>query len=64
MTGLKRLAAAAALGAAVVGALNWRWQRKHPRVPSRRQLVLPMVLEHASTRMAALAARHTRGQDR
>jgi hypothetical protein len=59
----KRLAAAAAVGTAVVGALYWR-QQKRPRVSSQRQPVLPVVLEHVSTRMAALTARHTRGEDR
>ena len=59
----KRLAAAAAVGTAVAGALYWR-QRKRPRVPSQRQPVLPVVLEHVSTRMAALTARHTHGEDR
>lgn len=59
----KRLAAAAAVGTVVAGALYWR-QRKHPRVPSQRQPVLPVVLEDAWTRMAALSARHTRGEDR
>ncbi|MFF2941272.1 PIN domain-containing protein [Streptomyces niveus] len=59
----KRLAVAAAMGAAVAGALYWR-QRKRPRVPSQRRPVLPVVLEHVSTRMAAHAVRHTRGEDR
>ncbi|GAA0574802.1 PIN domain-containing protein [Streptomyces mordarskii] len=58
----KRLVAVAAVGTAVAGALYWR-QRKRPRVPSQRQPVLPVVLEHVSTRMAALTARHTRGED-
>lgn len=59
----KRLATAAVVGTAVAGALYWR-QRKRPRVPSQRQPVLPVVLEHVSTRMAALTERHTRGEDR
>ncbi|MFE5768573.1 PIN domain-containing protein [Streptomyces sp. NPDC056485] len=63
MSDPKRLAVAAAVGAAVAGALYWR-QRKHPRVPSQRRPVLPLMLEHASTRMAAHTARHTRGEDR
>ncbi|MFJ6898185.1 PIN domain-containing protein [Streptomyces hokutonensis] len=44
------------------GALYWR-QRKHPRVPSQRKPVLPVMLEHASKQMAGLTARHTRGED-
>ncbi|MEU8136520.1 PIN domain-containing protein [Streptodolium elevatio] len=59
----KRLATAAAVGAAVAGGLYWR-QRKRPRVPSQRKPVWPMVLEYASPRMDALIARHTRGEDR
>ncbi|MFF2411984.1 PIN domain-containing protein [Streptomyces sp. NPDC058092] len=64
---LKRLAAAAvvagAVGGAVGGALYWR-QQKRPPVPSQRQPVWPVMLEHVSTRMAAHAERHTRGEDR
>ncbi|MEU3862565.1 hypothetical protein AB0F03_35475 [Streptomyces sp. NPDC028722] len=59
----KRQAVAAAVMAPVAGALYWR-QRKHPRVPSQRQPVLPVLLEHVSTRIAAHAARHTLGEDR
>ncbi|MEU0428861.1 PIN domain-containing protein [Streptomyces canus] len=58
----KKLAAVAVLGTAA-GALYWR-QRKRPRVPSQREPVLPVVLEHVSTRMAALTERHTRGENR
>ncbi|WP_146610558.1 PIN domain-containing protein [Streptomyces sp. AC1-42T] len=59
----KRLAVAAAVIAPVAGALYWRG-RKRPRIPSQRPPVLPVVLEHVSTRMAAHAARHARGEDR
>ncbi|WP_206506626.1 hypothetical protein [Streptomyces chrestomyceticus] len=45
------------------GALYWR-QHKHPRVPSHQQPVWPVVLEHASTRMAAHAEHRGRGEDR
>ena len=58
----KHLAYAAVVAGAVGGALYWR-QQKHPRVPSQRQPVWPVVLEHVSARMAAHAARHTRGED-
>lgn len=58
----RRLAVTTVLGSAVFGALYWR-RRKHPRVPSRRQPVLSVILENTSTHMAALAARHTRGED-
>ncbi|MEU8729393.1 PIN domain-containing protein [Streptomyces tendae] len=59
----KHLAAAAVMAGVLGGALYWR-QRKHPRVPVQRQPVCPVVLEHVSTRMAAHAERHTRGEDR
>ncbi|MFD8937922.1 PIN domain-containing protein [Streptomyces sp. NPDC059578] len=59
----KRLAAAAVVAGALGGALYWR-QQKHPRVPSQRQPVWPVMLEHVSTRMAAHTERHTRGEDR
>ncbi|NEB01927.1 PIN domain-containing protein [Streptomyces sp. SID13726] len=59
----KRLAAAMVVAGAVGGALYWR-QQKHPRVRPQRQPVWPVMLEHASTRMAAHAERHTRGEDR
>ncbi|MER5969476.1 hypothetical protein ABT112_07020 [Streptomyces sp. NPDC002055] len=59
----KRLAAAAVAAGAVGGALYWR-QQKRPRVPSQRQPVWPVMLERVSTRMAAHADRHTRGEDR
>jgi hypothetical protein len=58
----KQLAVVAVLGTAA-GTLVWR-HRKHPPVPSQRQPVWPVMLEHVSTRMAAHAARHTRGEDR
>ncbi|MEV6512943.1 PIN domain-containing protein [Streptomyces sp. NPDC051642] len=57
----KRLATVTVVAATAAGALYWR-RRKHPRVPSKRQPVLPMM-EHASKQMAALTARHTRGED-
>ncbi|MFE6758213.1 hypothetical protein ACFVDQ_32265 [Streptomyces sp. NPDC057684] len=56
----KHLAAAAVVAEPVGGALYWR-QQKHPRVPSQRQPVWPVMLEHVSRRMAAHAERHTRG---
>ncbi|MFF5788893.1 PIN domain-containing protein [Streptomyces sp. NPDC012693] len=59
----KQLATGAAVGAAVAGALYLR-QRKRPRVPSQRRPILPVLLEHASTRWAAHAARHSRGENR
>ncbi|MFI5816842.1 hypothetical protein ACIA7S_38700 [Streptomyces sp. NPDC051643] len=59
----KRLAVATLVAAVAAGALYWRRQRR-PRVPSQRQPVLPVMLEHASTQMAALTTRHTRGEDR
>ncbi|MFG2142605.1 PIN domain-containing protein [Streptomyces sp. NPDC048696] len=59
----KRLAAATVAAAVAAGALYWR-RRKHPRIPSQRQPVLPVMLEHASKQMAARTARHTRGEDR
>ncbi|MDT0309657.1 PIN domain-containing protein [Streptomyces sp. DSM 44917] len=59
----KRLAAGAVVGTVVIGTQYWR-QRKRPRVPSQRKPVLPVVLEHFSTRMAALTERHIRGEDR
>ncbi|MFE7161230.1 hypothetical protein [Streptomyces sp. NPDC057636] len=58
----KHLAAAAVVAEPVGGALYWR-QQKHPRVPSQRQPVWPVMLEHVSRRMAAHAERHTRGAD-
>lgn len=58
----KRLAVAALVGTVAIGALYWR-RRQRPRVPSKRQPVLPVMLERASTQMAALTARHTRGED-
>ncbi|MCW5250595.1 hypothetical protein IBX28_08690 [Streptomyces sp. SHP 1-2] len=59
----KRLATGVAVGAAVAGALYLR-QRKRPRVPSQRRPILPAVVEHVSTRWAAHAARHSRGENR
>ncbi|MGW5353349.1 PIN domain-containing protein [Streptomyces sp. NPDC004031] len=58
----KQLAAVVVVGAVVVGALLWN-EKKGPRVPSQRQPVLPVLLEHASSRVAALSDRHTRGED-
>ncbi|MEV5129811.1 hypothetical protein OG322_17345 [Streptomyces sp. NBC_01260] len=60
----KQLALVVASGA-LVGALYWdSRKRKRPKVPVQRTPVLPMVLEHASTRLAAHAARHTLGENR
>lgn len=59
----KHLAAAAVVAGVVGGALYLR-QQKHPRVPSQRQPMWPVMLEHVSTRMAAHAERHARGEDR
>ncbi|MFB8089609.1 PIN domain-containing protein [Streptomyces sp. NPDC055992] len=59
----KQAVAGAVVIGAVGGALYWR-QRKRPRVPSQRRPVWPVVLEHVSSRMAAHAERHTRGEDR
>ncbi|MFJ9551823.1 hypothetical protein [Streptomyces erythrochromogenes] len=59
----KHLLAATVVVGAVGGALYWRRQRR-PRVRTQRQPVWPVMLEHVSTRMAAHAERHTRGEDR
>ena len=59
----RQLTAVVVAGSVVAGAMLWSL-RKSPRVAPQRQPVLPVVLEHVSTRMAALTERHTRGEDR
>ncbi|WP_327723924.1 PIN domain-containing protein [Streptomyces europaeiscabiei] len=64
LKGRKQLAIGAVLLTGV-GVLIWQ-HRKNPQVPSQPsqgQPVLPMVVEHVSKRMAALTARHARGED-
>ncbi|MER6218717.1 PIN domain-containing protein [Streptomyces sp. NPDC001674] len=60
LSGRKQLAIGAVLLTGV-GVLVWQ-HRKSPQIPSQRQVLRPLVLE-SSKRLAALTARHTRGED-
>jgi hypothetical protein len=62
-----QVATVAVVGLAAAGALLWndkRISKKGSRVPSPERSMLPELLEHASKRLAALSARHSRGEDR